>query len=265
MYGVYSWNAGAVAAQVQADLVALIAGAAVGDLSASCNKAASSRAGGASGWSVVDAGYGVVSMPGQAGGPGAFGRVTVSAAPRIQLAAVDAWNMGTHAAGFQTTAIDCSQSLSVAGSVTVLASAAGLLLAASDWGFWAFVGEVKRDGQSLVGDALAPGSIIVNVNGQCYMPRLKSPSAVGDLSGPSVTFASSFGTLSASASRNRAESLYIPMVPAVVAYSSVPVGEVAGLMIAGGYGQSGDFMLDSSGGDFLIAKFSNTLCAVPRV
>ena len=55
MYGVYSWNAGASAVNVVADLLALMGGAVVDDLSLSANKAACSVGGVASGWSVVDA------------------------------------------------------------------------------------------------------------------------------------------------------------------------------------------------------------------
>lgn len=56
------------------------------------------------------------------------------------------------------------------------------------------------------------------------------------------------------------------MAPAVLSYSNVPVGEVAGVMVSGGYGQSGDFMQDGAGNAFVIARNSgNVLFAFPKV
>jgi hypothetical protein len=237
----------------------------VGDLSEGCNKAATTVAGAASGFGVVDQPFGVLSHPGQGGGPGILARITVSAGPRVQLAAVNQWNIGTHAAAYVTNAADCSNLTTAAGSLNYIASAAGLLLASSDWATWAFAGEVKRDGPALAGDALAPGGFLLSSGGYCYMPRLKSPSAVGDLSNASCQLASAFGTLATTAARNRAEVLYLPMAPAVVSYGQVPVGEVAGLMLAGGYGQGGDFIVDADDAVFQIVKYSNLLYSVPKV
>ena len=83
------------AQEVVADLLALMGGAVVDDLSLSANEAACSVGGAASGWSVVDAAYGVIACAGEAGGPGMVARITVSTGPRIQLAAVDGWVMGS--------------------------------------------------------------------------------------------------------------------------------------------------------------------------
>lgn len=266
MYGIYAWNAGAVPAQVTADILALIAGGLVADLSASCNKAVTVGAGEASGWSVVDSAYGVMSHAGQAGGPGMVARLTASATPRLQLAAVDGWNMGSHAAGFAAAAQDCSGSLAVAGQVSFIAGPAGLLLAGSDYAQWALVSEVKRDGPALAGDALAPGGFVVGSGGYCYMPRLKSPSAVGDLAGVSVTLQSAYGSLATTAARSRGEALYLPMVPGTLQYSNVPIGEMAGPMIAGGYAQSGDYIIAANGDQCQIVKYGySTLIALVKV
>lgn len=263
MYGVYSWNAGATAQNVIADLVALLCGAEVETLSASCNKAATSAAGAASGYVAIDAAYGVIQAAGQAGGPGRLMRLQVSAQNRIQLGVVDGWNMGSHSAAFASGVIDASGLITAAGSVNLYALNDALLVGASDWSYWAASAEVKRDGP-MMGDALAPGGFVVG-GYYCYMSRLKSPSAIGDLSGPSCTFASAYGAVSASAARDRAEKLYIPMVPAVLSYSSYPVGEVAGVMVTGGYGQSGDFMQDAVGDMFVIARnTSGVLLAFPK-
>lgn len=263
MYGVYAWNAGAVAANVVADVLALISGAAVGDLSASANKAACGVGGEASGWVVQDAAYGVIRHDGIAGGPGMTARFTVSASPKLQLAVVDGWVMGSHSASFATSAYDVGNVTTAAGSVSIVATDAGLLVASSDWGVWVAVSEVKRDGPAM-SEATAPGGVMVNQSGYCYMPRLKAPAAVGDLTAASCSFASAYGTLSAASARDRTEKLYLPMAPAVVSYSQVPVGEVSGLLVVGGYGQSGDYVLDAGGDQFQIAKAGSTLVAIKR-
>lgn len=264
MYGVYSWNAGAAAVNVVADLVALLTGGAIADLSVAANKAACSVEGAASGWVAQDAAYGVIKRDGLAGGPGMMARLTVSATPRIQLATVDGWVMGSHSATYATAAVDVGNATTAAGSVSFVATDAGLLIGASDWTYWAAVSEVKRDGPAL-NDALAPGVMIVNSAGSCGMPRLKAPAAVGDVTAPACTLQSAYGALSASAARDRTEKLYLPMAPAVVIYSAVPVGEVAGLMVVGGYGQSGDYVLDAAGDAWQIAKFGATLVAIKKV
>lgn len=263
MYGQYAWNAGATAQNVINDLVALLCGAEVVDLSASCNKAATVAEGAATGYEAIDAAYGVIKAAGQAGGPGRLMRLQVSAQNRVQLGVVDQWVMGSHSATYASGVIDASGLITAAGSVNLLATNDALLVAASDWSYWAASAEVKRDGP-MMGDALAPGGFVVG-GYYCYMPRLKSPTAVGDLPGPSCTFASAYGSLSASACRDRLEKLYIPMAPAVLSYSSVPVGEVAGVMVSGGYGQSGDMMQDAAGDSFVIARNqSGVLLAIPR-
>lgn len=263
MFGTYAWNVGATSANVVADLVALICGGAVADLSASCNKPASSVAGVASGFTALDAPYGVVQQPGVAGGPGRFARLTVSGANRIQLQAVDQWVMGSHSATFATSVLDASNVITAAGAVNFFATDAGLLLAASDWASWAMLAEVKRDGPAMA-DALAPGCFTLG-GYYCYMPRIKAPTAVGDTAAASVTFTGAYGSMSASAARDRSERLYIPMAPAMVSFSSVPVGEVSGVFVTGGYGQSGDFMLDSGGDTFVIARTPNgLLVAFPK-
>lgn len=265
MYGVYAWIAGATAAQLQQDLVALICGGAVADLSAGANKAGCSVSGAASGWTALDAGYGVIKRDGQAGGPGMVARLSVSATPRIQLQAVDAWATATHTAGSATTAFDVSLTTTAAGSVNLMASDAGLLIAAADWSYWGALAEVKRDGPALAGDALAPGAFTINNSGYVYMPRLKAPTATGDLTAVSCSLSSAYGSLSGGAARDRTEKLYFPMSPATVAYSSVPVGEVAGLLTIGGYGQSGDYVQDAGGVTYQLVKAAALGIGIPKV
>lgn len=264
MYGVYAWQAGATAANIQQDLTALLCGALIADLSASANKPQCSATGEASGWTVTDLGYGVLGRAGQAGGPGMTARIVLSAAPRIQVQAVADWVMGTHTAGAATAAADASLLTSAAGSVNWLASDAGLLIAASDWSSWVAVAECRRDGPALAGDAAAPGSVVVTSAGQVYMPRVKTPTAAGDTAAAACSMVSTYGALAAAAARNRSEQLYLPMVPVTVAYSSVPVGEVAGLVAVGGYAQSGDYVQDANGDTYQIAKSYSLPLGIPR-
>ncbi|MCL2344455.1 MAG: hypothetical protein FWC58_01215 [Desulfobulbus sp.] len=265
MFGTYAWNANAAPGEVQQDLVMLICGGAIADCSASCNKALTTVSGVASGFTPVDQPFGVLRHPGQAGGPGMLARITISTGPRVQLAAIDGWNLGTHAATYVTSAYDCSGLLTTAGTMNFLASEAGLLLAASDWATWVFMGEVKRDGPALAGDAAAPGGFVYTSGGYCYLPRLKNPSSLGDMSNASCTLQSAFGTLTSSAARDRADTLYLPLAPATITYSSVPVGEIVGAMLAGGYGQGGDMIVDGQGKQYQLVSQYNTKLALSRV
>ncbi len=262
MYGVYAWNAGATAANVLADLLALMGGATVASLSASCNKAASSVAGVASPWSLVDtASYGVIQAASLAGAGNKQARITVTTT--INLTAVEAWNTGTHAAANATTAVACSLAIASAGSVKFQFCDDCLLIASSDWTAWAAVGEIKRDGPLLT-DTARPNNFLLTNAGLMYLPRLKSTTAVGDTTNLSVSNASPYGALVATGTRDTADSLYIPMVPMVAYTAGVPIGETVGPMIAGGYGVSGDLMVDGAGATYQLAKYSSTIYAFKR-
>jgi len=263
MYGTYAYNAGATAAQVVADVLALVTGADPATLSNSCNKALTTAAGAASGWQVEDANYGVLSAPCIGGGPASRKLARVTAATKLQLSTVDSWNNATHVAGTSTSALDVSLAFSAAGAVNFLATDEVLMLAASDWSVWQCVCEIKRDGP-LLSDAGAPSWVILGTTNYCYAPRFKNLTAAGDSTNVSLSVASAYGTLTGSTTRDRAERLYIPMAPAVASLSSVPVGEFVGVMVSGGYGQSGDYMLDASGDVWQLSKGGAVIYAIKR-
>lgn len=254
MFGVYSWNAGATGQQVVPDIVAMICGAAVNDLSAVCNKAASSVGGAASGWGVVDAAYGVIGQASQDGGPGREARIFASESPRVIMAAVHGWDVVQHLPGAATNALECSAVVSEPGAVNIVATAAGILIGASDWSMWALLAEVKRGAPGLPEGY--PGSVVVNGFGYAYLPKAKNPDVLGWVENAAAAVVSSYGGLSARPARDGVDSLYVPMVPACVAVKQVPFGELLGVRAVGGYGQSGDLMTDGAAQDWQIARLN---------
>lgn len=266
MYGRYSWLAGAQSSQVLADMVRWISGGDIAGMSASCNKPDSAVAGvGAGDWLVVDAGYGVLRHPGLGAGPGVSVRLSVSAGQRLQLAVVDGWDTGPHTATHQSTAFDASLLLSSAGSVNLLAAAGVLVLASSDWSYWVCACETKRDGPALSGAAAKSGALVLTSSSQHYMARVKSPGAAGEVQNGNLAVQSAYGSLSSAAARDQAERLYLPMAPATAAYSAVPVGELSGVQMVGGYALSGDTVLDDALAEYLVLKASTVGFAVQRV
>lgn len=257
MIGIYAWNAGATGVQVAADLVAMICGAAVVDLSGICNKAASSSAGVASGWSVVDSAYGVIGAASQDGGPARQARIMASDAHRVLLAGVHEWDLVGHVPGAATNALECSAVVSDPGAVNVVATSAGVLLAASDWSLWAMVAEAKRGAPGL--PAGYPGAVVVNGFGYGYVPKAKNPEALGWVENAAAAVVSSYAGLSAKPARDGVDTLYVPMVPACVAVKQVPFGELLGVRAVGGYGQSGDTMTDAAADVWQIARISTGL------
>ena len=263
MYGVYSWNAGAASASILADVVRLLTGGDVAGCSAACNKSASSVAGvGAGSWVAVDAGYGVIRHAGLAAGPGVTARASISAGGRLQLTVVDGWDAGPHTATHQANAADVSLLLSAAGSVSFLAGDGVLLLAASDWSLWAIAAEVKRDGPAMSGAPLKSGAILIGSGGAHYMARLKTPGSAGETANAYVAVQSAFGSLSGSSARDQLERLYLPMAPATVTFSQVPVEELNGVLLVGGYAQSGDTVAVDPADTFQVVKSGASLFAV---
>jgi len=265
MQGEYAWVAGASAANVLADLVRWVTGGDIAGMSAACNKPASSVTGpGAGDWSAVDAGYGVVRHEGLDGGPGVTMRLSVSAAQRVQVSAVDGWDAGSHAGTHATTPFDASLPLSSAGSVNLIAGDGVLMVASSEWSFWVVGAEVKRAGPAMAGAATKSGAMILTYGNQHYAARVKSPAAAGDAANAYLTIQSAYGALSAAAARDQTEHLYLPMAPATVAYSSVPVEEIEGVLMVGGYAMSGDSVLDAGGAEYVVLKAGGSGFAVLR-
>jgi len=263
MHGVYSWVQGAASASILSDMVRLITGGDVAGTSAACNKAASSVTGVTS-WAAVDAAFGVVRQAGVVTGPGVTARLSVSGGGRLQLSAVDGWDTGPHTATHQTTAQDVSLALSAAGSVSFIAIDGVLHVGSSDWSLWAIVAEVKRDGPAMAGAPTKSGAIVLSSAGAHYMARVKTPGSAGEVANANVSVQSAFGSLSGSSARDQSERLYLPMAPATVSYSQVPVEELQGVILVAGYAQSGDTVLDDAAAVYSIAKTGASLFAVRK-
>jgi len=265
VYGVYAWGSGASSSQVLADLVRWITGGDIAGMSASCNKPASSVAGLGSGdWSAVDAAFGVVHHAGIGTGPGVTVRLSISGAQRVQMSVVDGWDSGSHAASHATSALDVSLALSAAGSVNLLAVGGVLGVAASDWSYWCLGAEVKRSGPALAGAAAKSGGILLSSSAQHYMARVKTPGSSGETAGAYVQVQSAYGALSGAAARDQSERLYLPMAPATVSYSQVPVEEISGVQIVGGYALSGDAVVDEAATAYLVYKAGGYTFAVAK-
>ena len=255
MHGVYSWNAGASSSAVVGDLLRWINGGDIAGMSASCNKLSSSVTGaGAGDWQIIDSGYGVIRHAGILAGPGVTARLSVSGALKVQLAVVDGWDSGTHTATHATTAADASLALSSAGSVNLIAGASFLLVGASDWSVWSLACEVKRDGPAMAGAPTKSGAMTLNYSTSHYMARCKTPGSAGETTNATMTVQSAYGALSAAAARDQSERLYLPMAPATASYSSVPVEEISGIKIVGGYALSGDSVVDDLESVFTVVK-----------
>lgn len=265
MHGVYAWNAGASSSAVVGDLLRWVSGGDIAGMSSSCNKPASSVAGaGAGDWQIIDSGYGVIRHAGILAGPGVTARLSVSGALKVQLAVVDGWDSGTHTATHATTAADASLALSSAGSVNLIAGASFLLVGASDWSVWSLACEVKRDGPAMAGAPTKSGALTLNYSTSHYMARCKTPGAAGETTNAALTVQSAYGALASAAARDQADRLYLPMAPATASYSSVPVEEISGLKIVGGYALSGDSVIDDLDAVFTVVKAGSIGFAVPK-
>jgi hypothetical protein len=254
MIGKYAWVAGASAANIIADIIKWITGADLATMSAACNQAATTRTGSATTWSAHDAAFGVIRDLSDPAGPGIYARLTSSASPKLQAAAVAEWDIGSHAAAYATTAGDVSLTLSAAGSVNLLASSGVLLIGAADWSVWSLIGECARASGVLAASATVPGTYVLQATAYAYMVRAKNATAAGFATSAQVGVQSSFGQLNAAAVRDVNEALYHAMASMTISFGSAPVGEARNVMVVGGYSQSGDTVVDQGGVEYLVVR-----------
>lgn len=267
MFGAYVWKAGATAPGVVADLLAIASGEPVSALSAACDKTATTIDGAPSGWAVHDAAYGVLSAPSVAdAGVTKLARIA-HAGGVVQLSTADAWNAATHAATNAVDARAVSLPVAVPGAIAFVMTPEVFLLAAADWSSWHAVCEIKRDGP-LLRDTTAPNWVLMGaedgMTAEVRSPRLKNVADVGDATNLALDVASAYGPLAGATTRDRQERLYIPMGPVVTTVGQVPVGELVGVLAAGGYGMSGDYLIDAESNSWLLAQLSDLLLAVKR-
>lgn len=143
MYAKYVYKAGATAANVLADVLKLIADGDISALSADAVQASCTKAGVATGWTLDDAAYGIISAPYEDG----VGRKTFQlsqAANVLKMAGMDAWNVATHTGtNVMTAQAMTALPLATGGTVWVNASPEVVAIWTPD-GYFLVGAEVQR-------------------------------------------------------------------------------------------------------------------------
>lgn len=241
MFAKYAWLAGATAANVLADVCKLIAGAAIADLSASADKANCTLGGVAPGWSYDDAGYGIVSAPAEDGAARKVYQLSIAGSV-LKASAMGSWNVATHAASDNTTALgDAVVNVANAGVVYVMACAEAAAVYDSSGGFIVLV-EISRDGPFMKNKPVA--AVMKKQDYNVYMPRVKSPKAAGH----SVNFIASIDGLpiAASVSRDDSEATIYQTCEAFAVSNGSIFGRVRGVVILPAVGAIGDIFTDGA-------------------
>lgn len=184
MYARYVYKAGATVANVLADVCALIAGAALADLSADCDKTQTTVEGAAPGWRIddVQAGYRILSAPLASG----VGRKTYKIAvvgSEIRAYAAESWDSAAHVgANVHNTGPDLQPSVIAGGGVLYVMALPDVVAvsAAGDERMF-LLGELIDLTPSCVG---RPSWFVIGrrtgSSAYAYVPRVKKANAVGD-------------------------------------------------------------------------------------
>jgi len=248
VFATYKYNAGATAAQVAADLAALIAGAAVASLSAGCDKANTSIGGAATGWAVLDtASYGVVKGA-DLSGADKIARVLVSGSD-VQLLAAEAWNVGTHAALNPTIGLKILTVAAQGGVVYLVATPEAILAWPADLSGWAMVGEVTRDSPLVAAGYPAVVAIGSAYPTNAYSPRYKSYSGAGDVT--AGNYSTIYPVAYSGQLRAPGEVMYYQLLPTIVTIGSAAfVGYLRGVYLTANPGTGGR-LLDASAVEYV--------------
>lgn len=248
MFAAYAYKSGATAAQVAADLAALVCGAAVAALSAGCDKAASSVGGAAPGWAAFDGAYNVCKGA-DLSGADKFLRLLASGSD-VQATVCESWNAATHAAVNAVTAQKVVTVAASGGVVYVVANAEGAAFWPADGATWLYVSEVSRDSPLLpagypticLGYSTYPNYL--------YVPRFKNPAAAGDTTGGNLLIYTALGSINVQA-RAPGEAFYWQLMPLTVAAPSGTVffGYLRGCYIAPA-GATGARLVDGGGAEY---------------
>lgn len=257
MFAKYAYRAGATAANIIADLCKLISGAALADLSASCDVAASSLGGVSPGWTYDDIGYGVVSAPHEDGAGRKIYQIVASGS-NLQARPVEAWNSSTHAATNAATQSGAvAFSTAAAGSLWVLASPE--VVAIYEAGNWLILAEVSR---GPLHKNRSCALVIQKANEVVYLPRVKNYAAAGEWLNAAAAVVVKQVPLSA-ALRGDAEEIFYQTMPANVGYwpvNTVPnwfyFGVLRGVVLFPNVGQQGDTATDQDGNTLLVLPSS---------
>lgn len=178
MFARYAFKAGAVAADIVADICALMSGAAVSALSAACEKSISSVEGAAPEWRADDPGYGVISAPCLGSGRKVFRFVAVGKLLKCQ--AMESWNTTTHAGlnVCESGALSPSIDTASAGVLSIVATEDGAAVIDAA-GRAVMLAEITNKTPMIGG---RPSWIVIDPNSSPggLVPRVKNYSSAGD-------------------------------------------------------------------------------------
>lgn len=263
MFATYAYKAGATAAQIAADLAALVCGANLAALSAGCNKDASSIGGEAPGWAAFDGTYNVCKGV-DASGVDKFMRLLVSGSD-VQATVCESWNSATHVAVNAVTAQKIITVSASGGVVYVVANQENVVFWPGDSSSWLYVSEIGRDSPLLpagypvicLGYSTYPANI--------YLPRFKNTAAAGDVTNSNLLMRYAMGNVNMQP-RAPGEVLYWQLMPLVAAAPSNQVfyGYMRGMFLAPA-SQTGGRLVDTGGAEHVQLYVDASTCyAVER-
>lgn len=263
MFATYAYKAGATAAQVAADLAALVCGADLAALSAGCNKEASSVGGVAPGWSAFDGAYNVCRGV-DASGSDKFARLLASGSD-VQATVCESWNSATHVAVNAVTAQKIITVAASGGVVYIAANAETVVFCPADGSAWLYISEIGRDSPLLPAGypviCLGYSTYPANV----YVPRFKNTAAAGDVTNSNLLVRYPFGNINIQP-RAPGEAFYWQLFPLIAAAPSGQAfyGYLRGLYLAPA-GATGARLVDAGGAEYMQLYVDASTCyAVER-
>lgn len=269
MFAKYAYKAGATSANIIADLCKLISGAALADLSVSCDVANSTLAGASPGWTYDDVGYGVVSAPHEDGVGRKVYQITANGA-NLQAKAVESWNAATHAATNAATAVG-AVAFSTAAAGVIWVTACPEAVAIYEVAGSLILAEVSS---SPLTKGRPRGLVIQKADEAVYLPRVKKYNGAGE----SLNVASSIVIRHVpfnAPMRGDGEDVFYQTMPANVGYwpsTAVPnwvyFGLLRGVVLFPNVANQADLATDSDGNTLLLlpnSAYAASLCfGVPR-
>lgn len=187
MFATYVYKAGATGANILADVLKLIADGSIASLSADAVQASCTRAGVATGWTLDDAGYGIVSAPFEDGLARKVFKLSQSGNV-LRMAGLDSWNAATHV-GVNVCADQSMSALPVStgGSLGIIACPEVLAIWDTN-GYFLVGAEFPRVEPFFIGRAAtAVLRFLSSSDFTAHVTRVKSCYAVGDVVNSQLT------------------------------------------------------------------------------
>lgn len=264
MWARYVYAAGATVENIAADLAAIVGGAAVASLSASCVKASTEIYGEPSPWSVLSLAYGVVCADGE-DGVKKYLRFGVPAVGKVRLAALESWDSSSPSASSAGAGKDVTPVTTSSGVVMVYVSSGSVAIVLGIGGVsFAVAFEIRRGTPATAGGRPAVG-VLGGVNYyDAISVRLKNQLIAGDLVKGVLTMMAPQGATVA-ASRDEGEAIYAPILPVSVCQAAVFVGVALGLFRVGdAIGVTGDVLVCMDGAVYVVLRTGAGAFAIRR-